>query len=79
MNEGDRSFSEASQDGWDLGGEFDEKRTIFWWRFCPSKKSGQISSYLVGAHVVMGRKTSSFLQFRGVPEISVNAGDGTDG
>ena len=79
MDEGKGSFSEAGQDGWDLRGEFNEKRTISWRKFRPSQKSGQILLNLVGAHVVMVRKASSFLQRRGVPEVSVNVGDGTDG
>ena len=79
MNEGEGSFSEAGQDGRDLRAEFDEKRTISWRKFRPSKKSGQILLNLAGAHVVMVRKASSFLQRRGVPEVSVNVGDGADG
>ena len=79
MDEGKGSFSEAGQDGWDLRGEFNEKRTISWRKFRPSQKSGQILLNLAGAHVVMVRKASSFLQRRGVPEVSVNVGDGTDG
>ena len=79
MDEGKGSFSEAGQDGWDLRGEFNEKRTISWRKFRPSQKSGQILLNLVGAHVVMVRKASSFLQVRGVPEVSVNVGDGADG
>ena len=79
MDEGGRAFFEASQDGWDLRGEFAEKRTISWRKFSPSQKSGQILFNLVGAHVVMVRKASSFLQRRGVPEVSVNVGDGANG
>ncbi len=79
MNEGDRSFFEASQDGWDLRGEFAKKRTISWFKFRPSKKRGQILLNLVSAHVVMVRKASRFLQRRGVPEVSVNVGDGANG
>ena len=79
MDEGEGSFSEAGQDGWDLRGEFNKKRTISWRKFRPSQKSGQILLNLVGAHVVMVRKASSFLQRRGVPEVSVNVGDGADG
>ena len=79
MNEGDRSFFEASQDCWNLRGEFDKKRTISGRKFCPYKKSGQFFLNLLGAHVVVVRKASSFLQRRGVPEVSVNVGDGADG
>ena len=79
MDEGEGSFSEAGQDGRDLRGEFDKKRMISWRKFRPSQKSGQILLNLVGAHVVMVRKASSFLQVRGVPEVSVNVGDGADG
>ena len=79
MDEGERAFFEASQNGWDLRGEFNKKRMISWRKFCPSQKSGQILLNLVGAHVVMVRKASSFLQVRGVPEVSVNVGDGADG
>ena len=79
MNEGDGSFFEASQDGWNLRDEFAKKRTISWCKFRPSKKSGQILLNLLGAHVVVVRKASSFLQRRGVPEVSVNVGDGADG
>ena len=79
MYEGERSFSESGQDGWDLRGKFDKKRMISWRKFRPSKKSGQISLNLVSAHVVVVRKASSFLQRRGVPEVSVNVGDGADG
>ncbi len=79
MDEGERSFSEAGQNGRDLRGEFDEKWAISWRKFRPSQKSGQISLNFVGAHVVMVRKASSFLQRRGVPEVSVNVGDGADG
>ncbi len=78
MNEGERSFSEAGQNGWDLRGEFEKKRAISWRKLRPSEKSGQILLNLVGAHVVMARKASSFLQLRGVPEVSVNLGDGAD-
>jgi len=79
MDEGERSFCEAGQDGRDLRGEFDEKRTISRRKFRPSQKSGQVLLHLVGAHVVMVRKAFSFLQRRGVPEVSVNVGDGADG
>ena len=79
MDEGERAFFEASQDGWDLRGEFAEKRTISRCKFRPSQKSGQASFNLVGAHVVMARKASSFLQRRGVPEVSVKVGDGANG
>ena len=79
MDEGEGSFSEPSQDGRDLRGEFDEKRAISWRKFRPSQKSGQISLNLVSAHVVVVRKASSFLQRRGVPEVCVNVGDGADG
>ena len=79
MDEGDRSFSEAGQDGRDLRVEFDKKRTISWRKIRPSQKSGQILLNLVSAHVVMARKASSFLQLRRVPEVSVNMGDGADG
>lgn len=79
MDEGERSFSEAGQNRWDLRGEFEKKRAISWRKLRPSEKSGQILLNLVGAHVVMVRKASSFLQRRGVPEVSVNVGDGTDG
>lgn len=79
MNEGDGSFFEASQDGWNLRDEFDKKSAISWRKFSPSQKSGQILFHFVGAHVVMARKTSRFLQRRGVPEVSVNVGDGADG
>ena len=40
MDEGDRSFFKASQDCWNLRGEFDKKRTISLGKFCPSKKGG---------------------------------------
>ena len=79
MDEGERSFSEAGQDGRDLGGEFNKKLTISRRKFRPSQKSGQILLNLVGAHVVMVRKASRFLQRRGVPEVSVNVGDGANG
>lgn len=79
MNEGDGSFFEASQDGWNLRDEFDKKRTISWRKFRPSQKSGQTLFNLVGAHVVMTRKTFRFVQRRGVPEVSVNVGNGADG
>ena len=79
MDEGEGSFSEASQDGRDLRGEFDEKRTISRRKFRPSQKSGQILLNLVSAHVVMARKASSFLQRRGVPEVSVNVSNDADG
>ena len=79
MNEGDGSFFEASQDGWNLRDEFDKKRAISWRKFSPSQKSGQILFHFVGAHVVMARKTFRFLQRRGIPEVSVNVGDGADG
>ena len=79
MDEGEGSFSEPSQDGRDLRGEFDKKRTISGRKFCPSKKNGQFFLNLLGAHVVVVRKASSFLQRRGVPEVSVNVGDGADG
>ena len=78
MDECERSFSEAGQDGRDLRGEFDKKCMISWRKFRPSKKSGQILLNLVSAHVVMARKTFRFLQRRGVPEVSVNVGDGAD-
>ncbi len=79
MNEGERSFSEASNDGWDLRGEFDKKRTISRRKFRPSQKSGQILLNLASAHVVMVRKASSFIQRRRVPEVSVNVSNGADG
>ena len=79
MDEGEGSFSEASQDGWDLRGEFDKKRKISGRKFCPWKKSGQFFLNILGTHVVVERKASSFLQRRGVPEVSVNVGDGADG
>ena len=79
MDEGERSFSEAGQDGRDLIGEFDKKRTISWRKFRPSQKSGQILLNLAGAHVVMVGKASSFLQRRGVPEVSVNVSNDADG
>ena len=79
MDEGERAFFEASQDGWDLRGEFAKKHTISWCKFRPSKKSGQILLNLFGAHVMMAGKASSFLQCRGVPEVGVNVGDGADG
>ena len=79
MDEGERSFSEAGQDGWNLRVEFDKKLTISRRKFRPSQKSGQIFLNLVGAHVVVVRKASRFLQRRGVPEVSVNVGDGADG
>ena len=78
MDEGERSFSEAGQDDRDPRAEFDKKRTISRRKFRPSQKSGQILLNLVGAHVVMARKTFRFLQRRGVPEVSVNVGDGAD-
>jgi len=58
MDEGERSFFEASQDGWDLRGEFAKKRTISWCKFRPSQKSGKVSSDLMGAHIAMARETS---------------------
>jgi len=79
MDEGERSFSESSQDGWDLRGEFAKKLPVSRRKFSPSQKSGQASFYLVGAHVVVVRKTFSFFQLRGVPEVSVNVGNGADG
>ncbi len=79
MDEGERAFFEASQDGWNLRDEFNKKRTISWRKVGPSQKSGQILLNLVGAHVVMVRKASSFLQRRGVPEVSVNVGDSANG
>jgi len=79
MDEGEGSFSEAGQDGQNLRSEFDKKGSISWRKIRPSKKSGQILLNLVSAHVVMARKASSFLQRRGVPEVSVNLGDGADG
>ena len=79
MNEGEGSFFEAGQDGRDLRREFNEKLTISRRKFRPSKKSGQILLNLVGAHVVMVRKTFRFLQRRGAPEVSVNVGDCANG
>ncbi len=79
MDKGERSSSESGQDGWNLRDEFDKKRSISWRKIRSSKKSGQILLNLVSAHVVMARKASSFLQRRGVPEVSVNVGDGADG
>ena len=79
MDEGEGSFSEASQDGRDLKGEFDKKLPVLRRKFSPSQKSGQILLNLAGAHVVVVRKSSSFLQRRGVPEVSVNLGDGANG
>ena len=79
MDQGKRSFSESSHDGWNLGGEFNKRLTISRRKFSPSQKSWQILLNLVGAHVVMVGKTFSFLQRRGVPEVSVNVGDGADG
>jgi len=79
MDEGERSFSESGQDGRNLRGEFNKKRTISWRKFRPSQKGGQISLNLVGAHVVMVRKASSFLQRSRVPEVGVNVGDSADG
>ena len=79
MDEGERSFFEASQDGWDLRGEFDKKLPVSKRKFSPAQKSGKILLNFVSAHVVMVRKASSFLQRRGVPEVSVNVGDGADG
>ena len=79
MDEGERSFSEAGQDDRDPRAECDKKRTISRRKFRPSQKSGQILLNLVGAHVMMARKTFRFLQCRGVPEVSVNVSDGADG
>jgi len=79
MDECERAFFEAGQDGWDLRGEFAKKLPVSRRKFSPSQKSGQASFNLVGAHVVVVRKSSSFLQRRGVPEVSVNLGDGANG
>ncbi len=67
MDEGERAFFEASQDGWNLRDEFNKKRTISWRKVGPSQKSGQILLNFVSAHVVVVGKTFSILQCRGVP------------
>ena len=79
MDKGERSFLESSQDTWNLGGELVHERTISWRKCGPPHKNGQVSFNLVGAHILMEGQTSSFLQCRGVPEVSMNFGYGADG